>query len=258
MTEERVMVAAGICKQFGQAKVLSDACLEVRRGETVAVIGPSGSGKTTLLRCLNLLVTPDDGELTFCGAPVGRWGGGKGHLEVPVHKYRSQIGMVFQHFELFPHLSALHNVMLGPVRVRKESRKVAEERAHDLLARVGLGDLANRYPRTMSGGQQQRVAIARALAMKPELLLFDEPTSALDSEMVGEVLDIIEALAVSGGTLVVVTHELAFAQDVADRVIVMDRGVILEEGPTAKIFGSPASERTRAIVTPRPRGTKGV
>lgn len=235
----------GLHKSFGRAEVLHGVDLRVDPGDKVCIVGPSGSGKTTLLRCLNLLVEPTRGEQYFKGKLVGRWPGG---ARVALGAYRSRISMVFQHFELFPHLTALQNITLGPRHVLHEDRQVAERRGFELLDRIGLGGHAKVYPRTLSGGQKQRVAIARALAMQPDLILFDEPTSALDAEMVGEVLELMRDLASAGMTMVIVTHELAFARDVADHVVVMERGAIVEEGPSETMFRAARSPRTRDIL----------
>jgi polar amino acid transport system ATP-binding protein len=232
-------------KSFGSVEVLHGVGFRVERGEKVCIIGPSGSGKTTLLRCFNLLVEPTRGEQYFKGELVGRWPGG---ARVALGAYRSRISMVFQHFELFPHLTALQNITLGPRHVLHEDRQAAERRALELLERIGLARFAKSYPRTLSGGQKQRVAIARALAMQPDLILFDEPTSALDAEMVGEVLELMRDLAGAGMTMVIVTHELAFARDVADRVVVMEHGAIVEEGPSETMFSAARSPRTRDIL----------
>lgn len=235
----------GLHKQFGRSEVLHGVDFRLRRGEKVCIVGPSGSGKTTLLRCLNLLVEPTLGRLFYNGQPVGEWPGG---VRVSVSRYRRRIAMVFQHFELFPHLTALHNITLGPRHVLHEDRNGAEQRARELLARVGLERFANAYPRVLSGGQKQRVAIARALAMQPDLILFDEPTSALDAEMVDEVLGLMRTLARDGMTMVIVTHELSFAREVADHIVVMEGGVIVEEGPAATMFRVPHSQRAREIL----------
>jgi ABC-type polar amino acid transport system ATPase subunit len=227
--------------------VLEQVDFEIQRGERVCIVGPSGSGKTTCLRCLNLLIEPSVGELRYNGTTVGHWPAPDGQ-HIDVGKYRSRIGFVFQHFELFPHLTALDNLTLGPVHVLGEKRSTARDRASRLLARVGLAKFGGAYPRTLSGGQKQRVAIARALAMEPDLILFDEPTSALDSEMVGEVLDIMASLARDGMTMVIVTHELRFAREVADRMVVMEGGRILEQGSTEQVFTQPRLTRTRQIL----------
>ena len=240
-----LLEARGLHKSFGGAEVLHGIDFRVGRGDKVCIIGPSGSGKTTLLRCFNLLVEPTRGEQYFKGELVGRWPGG---VRVALGAYRSRIVMVFQHFELFPHLTALQNITLGPRHVLHEDRQAAEGRAIELLERIGLGGFAKAYPRTLSGGQKQRVAIARALAMRPDLILFDEPTSALDAEMVGEVLELMRDLARAGMTMVIVTHELAFARDVADHVVVMERGAIVEEGPSETMFEAARSPRTRDIL----------
>jgi ABC-type polar amino acid transport system ATPase subunit len=247
VTGKQVLAAKGLCKSYGSSAVLEQIDFSISRGETVCILGPSGSGKTTLLRCLNLLVEPTRGELFFRGEKIGEWPqAAKRHLNLA--EYRSHISMVFQQFELFPHLTAADNVSLGPRRVLHLTKAAAHERALSLLDRVGLKTFANARPRTLSGGQQQRVAIARALAMSPDVLLFDEPTSALDWEMVGEVLDIMADLATQGMTMVVVTHELDFARNCADRIVLMDKGSILEEGPTATMFESPTVARSREIL----------
>jgi polar amino acid transport system ATP-binding protein len=232
-------------KSFGRSEVLHGVDFRVARGEKVCIVGPSGSGKTTLLRCLNLLVEPTRGQLYYKGEQIGSWPGG---ARIGLSGYRSRIGMVFQHFELFPHLTALQNLTLGPRHVRHEGRSAAEARALQLLRHVGLEAFASVHPRTLSGGQKQRVAIARALAMQPDLILFDEPTSALDSEMVGEVLELMRRLANEGMTMVIVTHELGFARDVADRIVVMERGAVVEEGPAETMFSAARSQRTRDIL----------
>jgi len=225
-------------KQFGTFTALHDIDLEIDEGEVVCVIGPSGSGKSTLIRCINMLEPFDAAsEITVGGTRVEE---GQ-NLE----KVRADVGMVFQSFNLFPHMTVLRNVMLAPIRVRGLSVPDAEKRARELLARVGISEQADKYPGRLSGGQQQRVAIARALAMDPKVMLFDEPTSALDPEMVGEVLDVMKALAGTGVTMVVVTHEMGFARQVADRVIFMDSGRIVETGTPTDIFDTPREERTR-------------
>ena len=248
MTGEQVLAAKGLSKSFGNSLVLEQIDFAIGRGETVCILGPSGSGKTTLLRCLNLLVEPTRGELFFRGEQIGQWPPPRARKPINLAEYRSHVSMVFQQFELFPHLTAAENVSLGPRRVLHLPRATAHERALSLLDRVGLKPFANARPRTLSGGQQQRVAIARALAMSPDVLLFDEPTSALDWEMVGEVLDIMADLAAQGMTMVVVTHELEFARTCADRIVLMDNGRILEEGATATMFESPTAARSREIL----------
>jgi ABC-type polar amino acid transport system ATPase subunit len=247
VTTEQVLTVKGLSKSFGRSSVLEDIDFSIGKGETVCVLGPSGSGKTTLLRCLNLLVEPTQGSLYFRGDLVGEWPS-SGNKRIDVTKFRSHVSMVFQQFELFPHLTACQNVTLGPRKVLHLPKEEATERALALLERVGLKDFANARPRTLSGGQQQRVAIARSLAMAPDVILFDEPTSSLDWEMVGEVLDIMADLAAQGMTMVVVTHELEFAQNCADRIIVMDNRRIIEEGPTATMFASPELPRSREIL----------
>ncbi len=225
-------------KQFGNFTALHDVELEIAEGEVVCVIGPSGSGKSTLIRCINLL-EPFQPESTITV------GGTKVEAGRNLEKVRADVGMVFQSFNLFPHLTVLRNVMLAPMRVRGLSVPDAEKRARDLLTRVGIGEQADKYPGKLSGGQQQRVAIARALAMDPKVMLFDEPTSALDPEMVGEVLDVMKSLAGTGVTMVVVTHEMGFARQVADRVIFMDGGRVVEIGTPTQIFDTPQEQRTR-------------
>ena len=230
----------GLNKWFGQAHVLKDIDLEVGSGEKVVVIGPSGSGKSTLIRCINKLETFQRGEVTVDGHALSTLR----RLE-PV---RREVGMVFQQFNLFPHMSVLKNVMLAPMKLRGLSEADARARAMTLLERVGIAEQAHKASAQLSGGQQQRVAIARALAMEPKIMLFDEPTSALDPEMVGEVLDVMRGLAVGGMTMIVVTHEMGFAREVADRVVFMDRGEILESGPPEELFGQPKLDRTRLFL----------
>jgi len=243
----------GIHKWFGPVHVLDDVGLEVAVGEVVVLIGPSGSGKTTLLRCMNHLERIDQGRLYVNGHLIGYRVNAKGELaeesEAEIARQRQDIGFVFQHFNLFPHLTATENVALAPVRVRKTAKEQARADSRLLLARVGLEDKCEAYPRQLSGGQQQRVAIARAPAMKPKLMLFDEPTSALDPEMVGEVLEVIRELARDGMTMVVVSHEMGFARGVADRVIMMDQGHIVETGPPGRVLDEPGQERTRAFLS---------
>ena len=230
----------GLGKWFGTLHVLRGIDLEVAPGEKLVVIGPSGSGKSTLIRCINRLEDFQKGEVVVDGLNV------KDERNLP--KVRREVGMVFQQFNLFPHMTVLENVTLAPIRVRGLKKEEAERRALELLERVGIRDQAHKYPAQLSGGQQQRVAIARALAMEPKLMLFDEPTSALDPEMVGEVLDVMRDLARGGMTMIVVTHEMGFAREVADRVIFMDQGQIVEEAPPEVIFKSPKEERTRAFL----------
>ena len=249
---DRPMVEAfSLRKRYGAHVVLKDVSLTVARGEVVCIIGPSGSGKSTLLRCLNRLEEIEQGEITIDGALLGyREKADRLHAlpEKDVCRQRAAIGMVFQRFNLFPHLTALQNVMAAPMRVRRIGRLQAEERGRALLARVGLTGKEGHYPSMLSGGQQQRVAIARALAMDPKLMLFDEPTSALDPELVGEVLAVMRELVATGMTMVVVTHEMGFARDVADRVVFMEDGAIVEEGSPATIFGMPQQDRTRSFL----------
>jgi polar amino acid transport system ATP-binding protein len=244
--------AEGVHKRFGRLEVLKGVSLEVARGEVMCLLGPSGSGKSTLLRCINHLEKIDSGRLSVDGELVGyRQVGDKLHelRESEVAQKRSQIGMVFQHFNLFPHMTALENVTCAPVRVKGDAREHAEARGRELLGQVGLADKVDAYPSQLSGGQQQRVAIARALAMEPKLMLFDEPTSALDPELVGDVLAAMQQLAREGMTMVVVTHEMGFAREVADRVVFMDGGVVVESGAPAEVLGNPQHERTRAFLS---------
>jgi polar amino acid transport system ATP-binding protein len=244
--------AEGVHKRFGRLEVLKGIDLEVQPGEVLVMLGPSGSGKSTFLRCINHLEEINAGRLSVDGELVGyREAGGKLHElhEREVARKRAEIGMVFQHFYLFPHMTALENVMLAPVRVAKLSRADARNRAIQLLTRVGLVDKFDTYPVALSGGQQQRVAIARALAMQPKLMLFDEPTSALDPELVGEVLDAMRQLARDGMTMIVVTHEMGFAREVADEVVFMDGGVIVESGRPDQLLSHPQHERTQAFLS---------
>jgi ABC-type polar amino acid transport system ATPase subunit len=235
-----IVVVSHVYKKFGATAVLRDVSMRVCTGEVVVIIGPSGSGKSTLLRSVNGLERIDAGEIWVDGIPV--------HRRKNLRQVRTRLGMIFQQFNLFPHLTALDNLTLAPNLVLKHSRAEANEEAMALLDRVGLKDKARAYPGQLSGGQQQRVAIARALAMKPAVMLFDEVTSALDPELVGEVLNVMRGLARDGMTMVVVTHEMAFARDVADRVVFMDAGVFVEEGPPGTIFTSPADRRTKQFL----------
>jgi polar amino acid transport system ATP-binding protein len=241
-----------VSKFFGALCVLDKVSLTVGAGETLCIIGPSGSGKSTLLRCINFLEQPNAGEIRIDGEPAffdninGRI---RPHGAVRIAATRRKLGMVFQDFALFPHRSALGNVIEGPLRVLKMPRADAKRLGLELLARVGLADRAHHYPEELSGGQKQRVAIARALAMQPKAILFDEPTSALDPELVGEVLAVMRDLSASGMTMVVVTHEMSFAREVADRVIFMDRGVVVEQGPPDELFDAPSHPRTQAFLT---------
>jgi polar amino acid transport system ATP-binding protein len=251
MTESMVKAEA-VHKSFGRQEVLKGIDLEVGRGEVMCLLGPSGSGKSTFLRCINHLEKINSGRLIVDGELVGyELRGDKLHElhERDVCAKRAEIGMVFQHFNLFPHMTALENVTLAPVRVLGLSRPQARDRGRDLLARVGLGDKLDTYPVALSGGQQQRVAIARALAMQPKLMLFDEPTSALDPELVGDVLDAMRQLAREGMTMIVVTHEMGFAREVADKVVFMDGGVVIESGAPAEVLSNPKHERTKAFLS---------
>lgn len=234
---ENKIFVKNLQKSFGKLKVLKDINLQIKNGEVVCLIGPSGSGKSTLLRCLNRLGDFDSREVIVDGEHIN----GK---NVNINKIREKIGMVFQHFNLFPHLTVLENITLAPVMLKILTEEEAVNKAIELLKRVGLGDKADVYPNNLSGGQKQRVAIARSLAMNPDIMLFDEPTSALDPEMIGEVLDVMKQLALDGMTMVVVTHEMGFAREVSDRVIFMDGGYILEEGTPEKIFSAPENQRT--------------
>jgi polar amino acid transport system ATP-binding protein len=247
-----MVVAEDVRKRFGRLEVLRGVSLEVQPGEVMCVLGPSGSGKSTFLRCVNHLEKIDAGRLWVDGELVGyREARGKVYelRDSEVARKRAEIGMVFQRFNLFPHMTALENVVEAPVTVRKRTRREAAERGEELLARVGLADKAHTYPAQLSGGQQQRVAIARALAMQPKLMLFDEPTSALDPELVGEVLDAIRGLARDGMTMIVVTHEIGFAREVGDTAVFMDAGVVLESGSPREVLTTPAHERTRAFLS---------
>ncbi|WP_413803594.1 amino acid ABC transporter ATP-binding protein [Streptomyces iranensis] len=246
-----VIRAHDVHKSFGSLEVLKGIDLTVERGEVVCLLGASGSGKSTFLRCVNHLETVDRGFILVDGRLIGSdLVRGRLHEARPsvVTERRSRIGMVFQQFNLFGHMTVLENVLLAPMRVKKEAREVAVERAVRLLGRVGLGNKQDSYPAHLSGGQQQRVAIARALAMEPTLMLFDEPTSALDPELVGEVLDVMRDLAASGMTMMVVTHEMGFARQVADTAVFMSEGRIVEQGPPEKVIGAPDHERTRAFL----------
>ena len=229
-------------KSFGNHEVLKGVNEHIEKGEKVVVIGPSGSGKSTFLRCLNLLEEPTGGEIIFEGQNITA-------KDTDINLVRRRMGMVFQQFNLFPHLTVRENIKLAPVKLKVMTDEEADKRALELLARVGLPDKADSYPAQLSGGQQQRIAIARALAMNPDVMLFDEPTSALDPEMVGEVLEIMKELADDGMTMVVVTHEMAFARTVSDRVVFMDKGVVLEDAAPAELFGNPKHQRTREFLS---------
>ena len=228
-------------KSFGDVEVLKGINLTIKEKEVVVIIGPSDSGKSTLLRCMNYLEEPTSGEVSVDGIVLDG--------EANINKVREEVGMVFQRFNLFPHMTVLQNIMLAPIKVRNVAKQEAEETARKLLARVGLADKADAYPSQLSGGQQQRVAIARALAMKPKVMLFDEPTSALDPEMVGEVLDVMRKLAEEGMTMVIVTHEMGFAREVGDRLLFVDDGRIIEQGDPKEVFEHPKEERTRLFLS---------
>ena len=230
----------GLCKSFGDHEVLKGIDQNVEEGEVLCIVGPSGSGKSTMPRCINRLEEPTGGEIYIDGELV---------TEKNVDAMRTKMGMVFQSFNLFPHKSVLENLTIGPINVKKADKKKSEEKGLALLERVGLAEKANEYPRNLSGGQQQRVAIARALAMDPEVMLFDEPTSALDPEMVGEVLDVMKSLAKEGMTMIVVTHEMGFAKEVADKVIFMDGGYIVEQGTPDAVLNHPQMERTKDFLS---------
>ena len=249
---EAMVTAEGVHKRFGQLEVLKGIDLEVNRGEVMCILGPSGSGKSTFLRCINHLEPINAGRLSVDGELVGyRESGGRLFElhEREIGRKRSEIGMVFQHFNLFPHMTALENVTLAPMLVKGAGREEARQRGRELLARVGLADKLDTYPVALSGGQKQRVAIARALAMAPKLMLFDEPTSALDPELVGDVLDVMRGLARDGMTMIVVTHEIGFAREVGDTAVFMDAGVVVEAGPPKEVLSNPRQERTKAFLS---------
>ncbi len=244
--------AESVFKNYGRLEVLRGIDLEVQPKEVMCIIGPSGSGKSTFLRCVNHLEKIDAGRLSVDGELVGYQQRGDKLYELrddEVSKKRSEIGMVFQGFNLFPHMTALQNVIEAPLRVKRENREIAVDRGRKLLARVGLAEKMNAYPRQLSGGQQQRVAIARALAMEPKLMLFDEPTSALDPELVGEVLDVMRGLAEDGMTMIVVTHEMGFAREVGDTLVFMDAGVVVEKGKPREMLANPRQERTQSFLS---------
>jgi polar amino acid transport system ATP-binding protein len=251
MSGDALVRIEDVRKSFGRLEVLRGVSLDVMRGEVVCLIGPSGSGKTTLVRCINHLETIDSGRIYVDNVLVGyreRKGSLHAVRDAVVAAQRQNIGMVFQRFNLFPHLTAVQNVSVGPVRVLGRNKREVHAEAIELLSRVGLADKVDSYPSQLSGGQQQRVAIARALAMRPAVMLFDEPTSALDPETVGDVLGVMRDLAAGGMTMIVVTHEMAFAREVADRVIMMDQGAIVETGSAEQIFARPDQERTKAFL----------
>ena len=243
MSVEPILEVRGLRKAFAGVTVMNDVSLQVRKGEVVFLVGPSGAGKSTVMRCTNFLETPDAGEVLFHGAPVDR-------SEHGLNDYRARVGMVFQHFNLFPHLTILDNITLAPLKRGLMSREAAEQKAHELLNRIGLEDKAAAYPAQLSGGQKQRVAIVRALAMNPEVLLFDEPTSALDPEMVGEVQDLMRALAQDGMTMVVVSHDIGFACDLADRIVFLEKGQVVEVDTPEELQNS-ANERVREFLARR-------
>jgi len=251
--DPRIVDARGVSKWFGDRQILHDVDLEVQRGEVVVLVGPSGAGKTTMLRTLNRLEDVDSGEIRINGELLGQREDARGKRKAlgarDLARQRANIGFVFQHFNLFPHMSVLENVWYSPVEVNGEKKKDAVAYARELLDRVGLADKADSRTRSLSGGQQQRVAIARALAMRPALMLFDEPTSALDPEMVGEVLAVMRNLADAGMTMIIVSHEMGFTREVADRVVVMDAGRIIESGSPSQVFSAPKSDRTRQFLS---------
>ena len=244
MSDNIIIHAKGVQKHFsgGKIKALDGVSAQINKGDVVVIIGPSGSGKSTFLRCMNLLELPTGGQILFKGTDIT-------DKKVDINIHRQKMGMVFQHFNLFPHKTILENMTLAPIHLLKKSKAEAEEKAMSLLARVGLADRGNAYPSQLSGGQKQRIAIVRALAMEPEVMLFDEPTSALDPEMVGEVLEVMKELARAGMTMVVVTHEMGFAKEVASRVIFMDEGRILEEGTPEEIFTTPKHPRLKDFLS---------
>ena len=236
-----MITVSNLCKSFGGLEVLKGVNVEIDKGDVICVIGPSGSGKSTFLRCLNLLETPTSGSILFEGDELT-------DKKIDLNKHRQKMGMVFQQFNLFPHMTVLDNLTCAPIMLKKTPKAEAEKKAMELLARVGLADRADAWPNQLSGGQKQRVAIVRALCMEPDVMLFDEPTSALDPEMVGEVLDVMKELAKSGMTMVLVTHEMGFAREVASRVLFLDDGVIAEEGTPDEIFGAPKGERLQSFL----------
>lgn len=243
MNADNVLIKTeGLEKSFGKVQVLKGITTEIHKGEVVVIIGPSGSGKSTFLRTLNLLEEPTGGKIYFEGVDIT-------DPKININKHRQKMGMVFQQFNLFPHMTVLKNMTLAPMKLLKLSKADAEKRATELLDRVGLADRANAYPNQLSGGQKQRVAIVRALCMQPDVMLFDEPTSALDPEMVGEVLGVMKKLADDGMTMAVVTHEMGFAREVADRVLFIDEGIIMEEGTPEEVFGNPKSPRLKDFLS---------
>ena len=242
MTDTVLIETKGLQKSFGDNHVLKGVDLQIHQGEALAIIGPSGGGKSTFLRCLNLLEEPDGGDVIFEGQKINQKG-------TDVDKYRQKMGMVFQHFNVFPHMTVQQNITLAPVLLKKKTKAEADEKALYLLERIGLLDKKDEYPRKLSGGQKQRLAIVRALAMEPDVMLFDEPTSALDPEMVGEVLSVIRALVQAGMTTVIVTHEMGFAREVSDRILFMSDGVIVEQGAPADLLDHPQQQRTQDFLS---------
>ena len=242
MTDTVLIETKALTKRFGSVSVLKGVDVQVHQGEALAIIGPSGGGKSTFLRCLNLLEQPDGGEVIFEGQKINQKG-------VDVDAYRQKMGMVFQHFNVFPHMTVQENITMAPVLLKKKTKAEAEKQAVSLLSRVGLLDKKDEYPRKLSGGQKQRLAIVRALAMEPDVMLFDEPTSALDPEMVGEVLSVIRALVKGGMTTVIVTHEMGFAREVSDRILFMSDGVIVEQGTPAELLDHPKEKRTQDFLS---------
>ena len=242
MAADDIIQIEHVSKQYGRLKALDDVSVGVKRGEVMMIIGPSGSGKSTLLRCINHLEVPDSGRVVVDGVEVD-------DQQKNINAVRAEVGMVFQRFELFPHLSVIDNICLAQQQVRRRSRAESERIAHELLDKVGIPEKANSYPAQLSGGQQQRVAIARSLAMEPKIMLFDEPTSALDPEMINEVLDVMQDLARDGMTMVIVSHEMGFARRAAHRVIFMDGGRIVEQGPPEQVFGAPQHDRTKLFLS---------
>ena len=244
MSADKLIVVDNITKSFAKNTIhaLNGVSTHINKGEVVVIVGPSGSGKSTLLRCLNLLEVPTSGSIIFDGTDIT-----DPKTNIDIHRQR--MGMVFQHFNLFPHMTILGNMTLAPIKLRGISKEEAEAKAMELLERVGLADRANAYPSQLSGGQKQRIAIVRALCMEPEVMLFDEPTSALDPEMVGEVLEVMKDLAISGMTMVVVTHEMGFAKEVGDRVLFMDEGRLVEDAPPEKFFNNPENPRLRSFLS---------
>lgn len=241
ISSEPKIITKDLVKSFGSLEVLKGINVEIDKGEVICIIGPSGSGKSTFLRCINQLEESTSGQIFVDGEEITA-------KDADINKIRRHIGMVFQQFNLFPHMTALENITLAPLTLKLKSKEEAEQKARELMARVGLEDKLNSRPSDLSGGQQQRVAIARALAMEPDIMLFDEPTSALDPEMVGEVLAVMKELAAMGMTMVVVTHEMGFARDVADRVLFIDEGIVMEEGTPEEVFGAPKNKRTQEFL----------